>query len=69
VVGISLQAAGRLRFQRGKGDERRVWELLLEPRSGYVLAGAARNSWQHSIPAAKELRFSITFRALRRSSA
>jgi alkylated DNA repair protein (DNA oxidative demethylase) len=69
VVGISLQAASRLRFQRGKGDGRRVWELLLEPRSGYVLAGAARNTWQHSIPAAKELRFSITFRTLRRSSA
>jgi DNA oxidative demethylase len=67
VVGISLKAAARLRFQRGKGDERRVWEVQLEPRSGYVLAGKARTAWQHAIPAAKELRFSITFRTLRSS--
>ena len=66
VVGVSLGAASRLRFQRGKGEERRVWELLLEPRSGYVLAGEARTSWQHSIPPTKELRYSITFRTLRR---
>src|SRR5919199_337206 len=60
VVGISLGGPGRLRFQRGKGEHRRVWDLLLEPRSGYVLAGEARSSWQHSIPPTKELRFSIT---------
>lgn len=39
VVGISLRGVSRLRFQRGKGDGRRVWEVLFEPRSGYVLAG------------------------------
>jgi alkylated DNA repair dioxygenase AlkB len=66
VVGISLAGACRLRFQRGKGDERRTWELRLERRSGYVLAGEARTSWEHSIPAAKEPRYSITFRTLRR---
>jgi alkylated DNA repair dioxygenase AlkB len=45
-----------------------VWEVLLEPRSAYALTGAARWSWQHSIPATKELRYSITFRTLRRRS-
>ena len=65
VVGISLGGAARLRFQRGKAEARRVWEVLLEPRSGYVLAGKARTSWQHSIPPTKELRFSLTFRTLR----
>ena len=65
VVGVSLGGSARLRFQRGKGDERRVWEVLAEPRSGYVLAGKARTSWQHSIPPTKELRYSITFRTLR----
>jgi alkylated DNA repair dioxygenase AlkB len=65
VVGVSLGGASRLRFQRGKAEERRVWEVLLEPRSGYVLAGHARTSWQHAIPPAKELRYSITFRTLR----
>ena len=65
VIGISLAGSSRLRFQRGKGDERRVWEVILEPRSGYVLAGEARTKWQHSIPPTKELRYSITFRTLR----
>jgi alkylated DNA repair dioxygenase AlkB len=67
VVGVSLLASCRLRFQRGTGLERRTWEVLLEPRSGYVLAGEARASWEHSIPPAKDLRYSITFRTLRRS--
>ena len=65
VVGVSLGGSSRLRVQRGTGDARRVWELLLEPRSGYVLAGKARTAWQHSIPPTKELRYSITFRTLR----
>jgi len=66
VVGISLGAPARLRFQRGKRERRRVWELLAAPRSGYVLAGEARTSWEHSIPPTKEPRHSITFRTLRR---
>jgi alkylated DNA repair protein (DNA oxidative demethylase) len=66
VIGVSLAGSSRLRFQRGKDEARRVWEVLLEPRSGYVLAGEARRSWQHSIPPTKELRYSITFRTLRR---
>jgi DNA oxidative demethylase len=65
VVGVSLGGAARLRFQRGKGDARRVWEVLCERRSVYLLSGAARTSWQHSIPPTKELRYSITFRTLR----
>jgi DNA oxidative demethylase len=63
VVGVSLASACRMRFQRGRGEERRTFEL--EPRSAYVLAGAARNAWQHSIPATKSLRYSVTFRTLR----
>jgi DNA oxidative demethylase len=69
VVGVSLLGSARLRFQRGKGEARRVWEVLCEPRSVYVLAGPARTSWQHSIPPTKELRYSITFRTLRRQRA
>ena len=69
VIGVSLAGACRLRFQRGRGDRRRVWEIALEPRSGYVLAGEARRSWQHSIPPTKELRYSITLRTLRHRSA
>jgi alkylated DNA repair dioxygenase AlkB len=67
VIGISLLAPARFRFRRG---EVRAWEtkeVLLEPRSAYVLTGPARSQWQHSIPPMKELRYSITFRTLRRS--
>ncbi|MBW3593610.1 MAG: alpha-ketoglutarate-dependent dioxygenase AlkB [Actinobacteria bacterium] len=64
LVGVSLLSSCRMRFQRGKGQERRVFELELPPRSAYVLAGAARSAWQHSIPATKTLRYSITFRTL-----
>jgi DNA oxidative demethylase len=65
VVGVSLGSTCRMRFQRGRAENRRVFELKLEPRSAYVLAGEARNAWQHSISPARELRYSITFRTLR----
>jgi len=45
---------------------RRQFEVELAPRSGYVLAGPARTAWQHHVPPTKSLRYSITFRTLRR---
>lgn len=68
VLAVSLAGACRLRLQKGKGEEREKAELVVEPRSLYMLAGAVRNQWQHSIPPTKELRYSITFRTLRRKS-
>jgi alkylated DNA repair dioxygenase AlkB len=65
VVGISLGSAARLRLRRGSGEAREVYEQLLEPRSAYVLGGDARWRWEHHVPPAKELRYSITFRSLR----
>jgi len=65
VVGISFGGSSRMRFQRRNRDERRVWEIPLEPRSGYALSGEARRSWEHSSPATEERRYSITFRTLR----
>lgn len=65
VVGISLRSAARMRFRREAGGERRAFELELAPRSGYVLAGEARTAWQHHVPPAPALRYSITFRTLR----
>ena len=65
VFGVSLGAPGVMRFQRGTGTARRVYEQPLAPRSAYVLAGSARSAWQHSIPAVPDLRYSITFRTLR----
>ncbi|MBM0238472.1 alpha-ketoglutarate-dependent dioxygenase AlkB [Micromonospora sp. ATA32] len=67
VVGLSLGAGCLLRLQRGTAEKRRVYEVELAPRSAYVLADEARSSWQHSIPPVPDLRYSITFRQLRRS--
>ncbi len=66
IAGVSLRAPCRMRFQRTVGGGRRVWDLELAPRSAYVLSGKARWSWQHSIPATKDVRYSITFRTLKR---
>jgi alkylated DNA repair protein (DNA oxidative demethylase) len=65
VVGVSLGSACRMRFQRGRSGKRETFDLELEPRSAYVLAGSARNAWQHSIPPTKSLRYSVTYRTLR----
>jgi alkylated DNA repair dioxygenase AlkB len=66
VVGVSLGASCRFRFRRGKAPEWETTELELLPRSTYLLDGPARREWQHSIPAVKELRYSITFRSLKK---
>ncbi|HEY0416686.1 MAG TPA: alpha-ketoglutarate-dependent dioxygenase AlkB [Gaiellaceae bacterium] len=65
VVGISLGADARMRFRRGDAQS----EILLERRSAYVLAGEARWEWEHHVPPVKELRYSVTFRSVRRRSA
>lgn len=67
VAGVSLLAACRMRFRRTVGGVRSTAALELAPRSAYVLSGKARWSWQHSIPATKEPRYSITFRTLKRA--
>jgi alkylated DNA repair dioxygenase AlkB len=68
IVGISLLSPCRMRFQRGKHEERETFALELEPRSGYLLSGSVRWAWQHSIPATPALRYSLTFRTLKPSA-
>jgi alkylated DNA repair dioxygenase AlkB len=64
VVGVSLLGACRMRFRRRSGDDHETATVRLEPRSVYIISGEARRNWQHSIPATKELRYSITFRTV-----
>jgi alkylated DNA repair dioxygenase AlkB len=64
VIGVSLLSACRFRFRRDAAS-RDVRTAVLAPRSAYVLDGPARTQWQHSIPAAREPRYSVTFRTLR----
>jgi DNA oxidative demethylase len=65
VAGVSLLAPARLRLRRGPPADRIAYEIQLEPRSAYVLSGDARWKWEHHVPPAKSLRYSVTFRSLR----
>ena len=67
IVGVSLLSMCVFKLRRG-GETRTPKPLSIEmaPRSAYVLDGEARRDWQHSIPAVKSLRYSITFRTLRK---
>ena len=69
VGGISLLAACRMRFRRGRTRAWETAELTLEPRSAYILSGPARTQWQHRIPPVREERWSMTFRTLRHAAA
>lgn len=69
VAGVSLLTACRMRFRRGRPRAWETVELTLEPRSVYVLSGAARTQWQHHIPPVAEERWSMTFRTLRHAAA
>jgi alkylated DNA repair dioxygenase AlkB len=66
VAGVSLGAACTLRLRRRRADGA-GWDRVsakLEPRSAYVLRGAVREEWEHSIPPVPALRYSVTFRRL-----
>jgi alkylated DNA repair dioxygenase AlkB len=73
VVGISLGAACRMRFRkynrvRSKNRNRdEILSIELQPRSVYLMGGASREIWQHSIPPVKELRYAIMMRTVRES--
>ena len=69
VVGISLLAPCVFKLRRGSAPRtQKPISLELAPRSAYVLDGEARRDWQHSIPAVRALRYSITFRTVRKKS-
>ena len=65
VVGISLLSPCTFRLRRAVGTSWERVSLTAEPRSAYLLSGAARDEWEHSIPGVEQLRYSVTFRNLR----
>jgi alkylated DNA repair dioxygenase AlkB len=65
VLGVSLGAPCLFRLRRRAGASWRRASLRLEPRSVYLLRGAAREGWEHGIPPTEGLRHSVTFRTLR----
>lgn len=68
VVGISLLSECRIRFRPypPRPREKSIAHNLA-PRSIYGLQGDARWKWQHAVPPVPALRYSITFRSLRRT--
>ena len=66
VIGISLLAPAPLRFRLKDGAKWRRFTIEVEPGSIYLLRGPARELWEHSIPPVASLRYSITFRTLRK---
>ena len=73
VVGVSLLGDCTMQFRpwpviktADAGRKRgKPLAQLLAARSAYILRGPVRTQWQHHIPPAKVLRYSITFRTLR----
>jgi len=63
---VSLGGWARMRLRRYPAAKDTPIVLELAPRSAYQMRGPARWQWQHSIPATRELRYSITFRTLAR---
>ena len=64
VAGVSLGGWARMRLRPYPPSRVKPLALELAPRSAYQMNGPARWRWQHSIPATRELRYSITFRTL-----
>ena len=64
VAGLSLAGPCQLRFRHAHGDSYDAYALDVAPRSLYILDGPVRARWQHMIPPAPSLRWSLTFRTL-----
>jgi alkylated DNA repair dioxygenase AlkB len=76
TAGVSLLSTCRMKLrpyvspkdQTGltrRSPRKTTHAIDLEPRSGYLITGVARDRYEHSIPPTAALRYSITFRTLR----
>jgi alkylated DNA repair dioxygenase AlkB len=64
VFGLSLGSPCKFRFRRPLGDKWDRFMLNALPRSLYMMSGASRHIWEHSIPGVDAPRYSITFRTM-----
>jgi alkylated DNA repair dioxygenase AlkB len=70
IAGISLlsDCTFRLRpYDKTKRSRKSILSIPIKRRSLYIMKGEARSDWEHSIPAMKSTRYSITLRTLRES--
>jgi alkylated DNA repair dioxygenase AlkB len=64
VIGVSLLMPAKMRLRKQDGLKWERHSLVLQPRSIYLLSGASRREWEHSIAPVEQLRYSIMFRTL-----
>ena len=64
VFGLSLGSPCKFRFRKAEGKKWRRCTLDAAPRSLYMMSGASRKIWEHSIPAVESPRYSLTFRTM-----
>jgi alkylated DNA repair dioxygenase AlkB len=63
VLSLSLGAAACLQLRRSDSEDTTTrFELVLAPRSLFVLAGEARTSWVHRVRPVRAERYSLTVR-------
>ena len=76
IAGVSLLSSSRMKLRpyvapkdvsKLAGPRKTTHEIELKPRSAYLITGEARAGYEHSIPPVTSLRYSITFRTLRRA--
>jgi alkylated DNA repair dioxygenase AlkB len=65
VVALSFLAPCVLRLRLKDGEKWKRHAVPVAPRSGYLLHGAVRTDWEHSITPMETLRYSVTFRSFR----
>src|SRR4030095_14578041 len=68
IAGISLLSDCVFRFRpydKAKQNRKAIVSFPLKRCSLYIMAGDSRANWEHSIPAVKSLRYSITLRTLK----
>ena len=68
IAGISLATDCLFRLKPYEKEKQKPGSVITVPvqrRSLYIMEGEARSQWQHSIPAVKDHRYSITLRTLR----
>ena len=68
IAGISLLSDCTMRFRpfdKEKQNRKSTLSIPLAPCSLYLISGEARTDWEHSIPAVKQVRYSITVRTLK----
>ena len=73
IVGVSLHGDAVMQFRPYRADgayasQAPALQMLIEPRSVYLLHGPARWAWQHAVAPTEGLRYSITLRTRRQGN-